>query len=196
MNVFNRVAMILLLLIALVGGVLVALFPLTTLFIVDQWATTLYNALATLYMTNPWMFYIAQGVTVVGLVLLLGTLLLLEIRRGRPRMVTVVTEEGHQAAIDLDSVAMRLAYHLSQVADVVEAKPQVRARGNALYVTAVVVTSPDIDVPMKTQEILHLLREVVEERMGLRLGKAEVRLKHGPYTPAAEETRVIGSAPQ
>ncbi len=196
MNVFNRVVVVLLLLVGLLGGILVALFPLSTLLFIDQWASALYDMLSAVYNTNPWMFYFAQGVLIVGLLLVFGTLLLLELRRGGTRTVTVVTEEGQRASIDLDSVAMRLAYHLGQLADVVDATPRVRARGDALYVTVEVVTSPDIDVPMKTHEILHLLREVVEERMGLRLGRADVRLKHAPYTPVAENTRVIGSTPQ
>jgi hypothetical protein len=42
-------------------------------------------------------------------------------------------------------------------------------------------TSPEIDVPMKTEEVLQVTREVVGERMGLKLGKVRVQLKHAPY---------------
>ena len=42
-------------------------------------------------------------------------------------------------------------------------------------------TSPDIDVPMKTEEVLQVTREVVAERMGLKLGKVQVKIKHAPY---------------
>ena len=46
---------------------------------------------------------------------------------------------------------------------------------------------------MKTQEILDVVQEVVEQRMGLRLGRASVHVKHAAYPVAPEEARVIGS---
>ena len=42
-------------------------------------------------------------------------------------------------------------------------------------------TSPDVDVPMKTEEVIEVTREVVGERMGLKLGKVAVKIKHAPY---------------
>ena len=34
---------------------------------------------------------------------------------------------------------------------------------------------------MKTDEVVAVVREVVQERMGLQLGKVSVRIKHAPY---------------
>jgi len=34
---------------------------------------------------------------------------------------------------------------------------------------------------MKTDEVVGVTREVITERMGLQLGKVEVRIKHAPY---------------
>jgi hypothetical protein len=45
-----------------------------------------------------------------------------------------------------------------------------------------VQTRPEIDVPMKTDEIVAVTREVVTERMGLQLGKIQVSIDHAPYT--------------
>ncbi len=195
MNVFNRIVMVVLLLIFLLLGLVTAAVPFYVLALIRDGAAALYETLWALYTLNPWLFLFAQVAVGLGVVLLAGTLLVLELRRGHPPLVTVVTEEGGRAAVQLDAVALRLAYHLDQLADVVEVHPKVRKKGNAIYVTVEVITSPDVDVPMKTQEILHLIREVVEERMGLKLGRADVRLRHAPY-PSAEDTRVIGSTPQ
>ena len=59
--------------------------------------------------------------------------------------------------------------------------PEVKAHGNSVDIKLNVRTTPDIEVPMKTEEILAVTREVVEQRMGLRLGKAEVQIDHAPY---------------
>jgi len=34
---------------------------------------------------------------------------------------------------------------------------------------------------MKTEEVLQVTREVIVERMGLKLGKVQVKIKHAPY---------------
>jgi hypothetical protein len=43
----------------------------------------------------------------------------------------------------------------------------------------------EIDVPMKTDEVVGVVKEVVTERMGLQLGKVQVRIKHAPYQEEA-----------
>jgi hypothetical protein len=50
-----------------------------------------------------------------------------------------------------------------------------------LDVELLLETTPDIDVPMKTDEVLEVTREVIVERMGLKLGKVQVKIKHAPY---------------
>ncbi len=44
-----------------------------------------------------------------------------------------------------------------------------------------VETSPVIDVPMKTEEIILVVRDVVEDSMGLKIGKLDVRIRHSEY---------------
>jgi hypothetical protein len=57
----------------------------------------------------------------------------------------------------------------------------IRGRTRGVDIDLMLETSPDIDVPMKTEEVLELTREVVGERMGLKLGKVQINLKHAPY---------------
>ena len=60
-----------------------------------------------------------------------------------------------------------------------------KAHGTSVDIKLSVRTTPDIEVPMKTEEILAVTREVVEQRMGLRLGKVEVQIDHAPYAERA-----------
>ncbi len=193
MNTFNRVVMIVLLLVLLVLSFVTALVPFFVLDALIQFLMTTRSSLANMYHTGPFIFMIAQVGIVLALVIIFGTLLVLEIRRSKPPVVRVTTPDGKPATILVDSVAMRLRYHLDQLADVIDVRPDVKAKGDVVHVTVEVETSPDINVPMKTQEILHLIREVVEERMGLKLGRADVRIKHAPYPGDAHAPKVIDS---
>ncbi len=193
MNTFNRVVMIVLLFVLLVLSLFAAVMPFFVLDTLIRFLMATRGSLESLYRTGPLIFMFAQAGVVLALAIIFGTLLALEIRRGKPPVVKVTTPDGKQAAVLVDSVAMRLRYHLDQLADVIDVRPEVKAKGNVVHVTVEVETSPDVNVPMKTQEILHLVQEVVEERMGLKLGRADVRIKHAPYPGDANAPKVIDS---
>ncbi len=196
MNIFNRVVMIILIILTLVASLLTVSLPFLVIDTLIQFLTTVRVGLERMYESGPFVFLLVQIIIAIALVLVLGTLLVLEVRRGRPAVVEVVTAEGGKANVLVDSVAMRLSYHLDQLADVISVKPRVRGKGNVVHVDLEVETSPDVQVPMKTQEILHVTREVVEERMGLKLGRVNVHLRHAPYPKDAETPAFIGAQEQ
>jgi len=57
------------------------------------------------------------------------------------------------------------------------------------------VTEVEVDVEEgeETEEIVNVIREVVEDRMGLHLGRVEVHIKHAPYPEDHDDIRVIGT---
>ena len=59
--------------------------------------------------------------------------------------------------------------------------PRIYGRSRGVDVNLLLETSPEIDVPMKTEEVMQVTREVIVERMGLKLGKVDVKIKHAPY---------------
>jgi hypothetical protein len=65
--------------------------------------------------------------------------------------------------------------------DVVKVSPRINGRSRGVDVDLILETSPDIDVPMKTEEVIEVTREIIVERMGLKLGKVQVKIKHAPY---------------
>lgn len=194
MNAFNRVVAVLVFLGLLVVFIIGAILPFQVLAALRHVADSLYAGLSEWYFASPMLFRVSQAAIVLAAILVWGTLLWLEVRRGKPRTVQVVTAEGGKAEVLVDSVALRLSYYLDQLADVINVTPQVRSKGNVVHVAVDVETTPDVDVPMKTQEIMHVIREVVEERMGLRLGRVDVRIKHAPFPQETGEPRVTGSA--
>jgi hypothetical protein len=132
--------------------------------------------------TSHYWLYVAGriGLLIVALVAF-GLLLWLELWPRRPKAVRVHTEAGSQATVTADSVARRLAWHVDQLADVISATPRVTAHGRSVDVVLELETNPEIDVPMKTDEVVAVAREVITDRMGMQLGKVEVRIRHAPY---------------
>ncbi len=185
MNTFNKLVVIVLLLVLLALSLMLALFPVQTL---QSVAAALQRAAAwlqTLQASSPWLYALLRvGLAVLGIVVVLP-LLWQQIKRRRPRAVRVVTEGGSNASVTTDSVARRLAWHIDQLADVVAVDPFVWGGGKAVNVRLNVQTRPEIDVPMKTDEIVSVAKEVITERMGLQLGKMEVHIDHAPYTEGA-----------
>jgi hypothetical protein len=133
---------------------------------------------------NSLFFVVGQIATVLLMLLIPGLLLWLEIKRPRPRAAQMSLEGTAQAQVTTESVAQRLKWHLGQLADVLSVQPTVRASGRRVNVEIEVETTPEIEVPMKTEEVIAVTREVVEDRMGLCLGKLDVRVRHAPFQKA------------
>jgi len=183
MNIFNRIVMIVLLLLVVVLVAVVAIAPLNSLDFSAKFFGWLYEN-TDAYANGPDWPYFAGGRVVIGggTILICLFLLWLELRRPRKKTIRAQKMAGGEAHIAVDSIAQRLAYNIDQLPDVVNVKPQIigKARGG-VDIDLLLETSPDIDVPMKTAEVLQVTREVVVERMGLKLGKVQVKIKHAPY---------------
>ncbi len=188
MNIFNRLFAIVVLLLILIAGVLAGALPFTSLAFVQQALTWLQASLEQTQETSPLLFAAGQIAVVLLALLIPGVLLWLEVRLPRPRAAPVAMEGTAQARVTTDSIAQRLEWHLSQLADVLSVRPTVRAAGRRVDVQIEMETTPEIEVPMKTEEVIAVTREVIEERMGLHLGKLDVRIRHASFPGGIVET--------
>ncbi|HID64945.1 MAG TPA: hypothetical protein EYP49_19675 [Anaerolineae bacterium] len=182
MNVFNRLVMIALLITGMivlpVVLVLVPARPDIVAIIVQQSLSRLMAIGA----QNQLLFIVGGASLAVLTFVVCGLLLWLELRRPRGKVVRVQKVSGDEAKVTTDSIARRLAFNIDQLAEVVSVKPKITAKGKGVHIRLNVETSPEIDVPAKTEEISKVAREVIEERMGLKLaGKLEINIKHAPY---------------
>ena len=119
----------------------------------------------------------------ISALVLFGLLLFAEVASARRRGVRIRTPEGGNVELDPGSVGRRLQWHLDQLAEVITVVPAVVARGGAVDIRLEIETAPDVDIAMKTDEVVEVTREVVEQDMGLRLGKLDVRLRCAPFEP-------------
>ncbi len=183
MNIFNRIVATLLWLLLLAAALAVAVAPAAAV----AWLQTGSNALAR--QLELWQaesasnFIVAQAAVGIGALLLFGTLLFFEVMSGRRRGVRIRTSEGGSAELDPSSVGRRLQWHLDQLAEVITVIPVVKSSGGSVNIRLEIETAPDIDIPMKTDEVVDVTREVIERDMGLKLGKLDVHIRCAPFEP-------------
>jgi len=183
MNIFNRMVVILLILVVLILTVVIVIVPaesFNVLRAVFEWAQKDSKA----YIDSPadHYFFLAARVLVGGAIVLVGLLLLwLELRRPRKRVIRVQKMEGGETNIAIESISQRVAYNIDQLTEVIKVTPRVSGRSRGVDIDLQLETSPEIDVPMKTEEVLQVTKDVVEGRMGLKLGKVTINIKHAPY---------------
>jgi hypothetical protein len=185
MNLINRIIVILLVILLWAAIVLVAAVPGQALAWARQGIDWVEASLAQLGAMEPgWLYPLLRGATIIVVSLLGLAWLMQELRRKQTPVVKMRLPSGGEAAVTADSISRRLAWHIDQLADVNSVTPVVRTRGNSVDVDLNLQTAPDVDVPMKTEEVVAVTRDVIETQMGLQMNKVKVNIDHAPYKPA------------
>jgi hypothetical protein len=178
MNTFNRVVVILILLAIIIVMTVVLVVPRPMIQVVQRWLSNLDANLA--LVAQPLLLII--GVVLALLVDVICVVLIwLEIRRRRPGAIRVQRISGGVAELTVDSVARRVEHKVSRLDGVISVKPDIIGRRGGVEVELDLEMSPDVDVPSKTEEICQVVKEAVEDKMGLKLRKVRVNVKHAPY---------------
>ncbi len=181
-NLFNRLVAVVVWLALLAGIIYLAAAPVGTFTTVSARMDAFAEQLTLWQAANATNFLIGQIAVGLAALLLFGTLLWVELWPKRKRGVRVHTSEGGSVELDTASIARRLAWHLDQLAEVITVFPSVKARGSAVDIQLEIETAPEIDVPMKTDEVVEVTRDIIEQDLGLKLGKLDVRMRHVPFS--------------
>jgi hypothetical protein len=177
-NAFNRLVVILLLLAIIIFTTVILVVPKPVLVAIGDATDNLYEQLDRF---ND-LFLLAAGVILAVIIWAICILILfLEIRRPRAKAIRVQKISGGDAVVAVTSIAKRVSYHVDQLADVISVKPKISARGGGVELDMEVEISPEIDIPMKDEEIRQVVTQVIEEQMGLKLRKIRPSFKDGPY---------------
>jgi hypothetical protein len=178
MNTFNRVVVILILLAIIIVMTVVLVVPRPMIEVVQRWLSNLDANLAPV----PQPLLMIVGVALALLVdVICAVLIWLEIRRRRPGAIRVQRISGGVAELTVDSVARRVEHKVSRLDGVISVKPDVIGRRGGVEVELDLEMSSEIDVPSKTEEICQVVKEAVEDKMGLKLRKVRANIKHAPY---------------
>jgi hypothetical protein len=199
MRVFNRIVMVIAIVLGIAGALLLALYPLEMVkFVranVDLFEEALFNDRSYLF------FLIAVAVWVVVLLVLL----VLELHRARKKAVRIRTKSGANAMLGVDSVVQSLEYRIDELAGVRKVAPHIRSRGKDVEVSVDLDTSPSVNIPVLTDQVVELCRDIVEGQLGVKIhGKVAINVHHEPYPrgtmpptqPTPKGTEAIATQPR
>jgi len=192
MRIFNKIVVVILILVALPVGTLFLVLP-------DVTATGLANAstsLAALVTAFGQATRMGLLMLALALDLVLLWLLYLELRRKPTPGARVTRIRGGEGEVTVEAVKQRIRHHVTQLSDVVEVRADISAKGGRVGVALDVVTSPHVNVPQKIDEIVQVVREAVTGGMGLSLrGKPTVSVRHVAYSESpAAATHILPSS--
>jgi hypothetical protein len=166
MNIFNRVVLVILLLVAMVLCTLVLVLPLSTLRTIAFQAGNLADLLERV---RP-IALLPIGILLALILDLAGVLLIiLEVRRPAAKSITVEQTSGGEVTLSIASIADQLKTEVGQLPDVLQARPRVSAKRNGVVVELDAKIAAEAGVPEKAERIVETMRRVVEQKMGLKL---------------------------
>jgi len=191
MNAVNRVLVVILLLIAIPLCTMLLVLPVPVLEAVGGQLTALVDFLNRLqwYVRVPLGILFALTLDVIFILLII-----LEVRRPTPKAIRVEKTTGGEVLISVTSIADRLQYEIDQLSSVLRSRAKVSGKRGGVVVELDVETAAGIDVPQKAEQIVETARQVVEEKMGLKLARPpKVNLRAVPYPTAP---KALPPAPQ
>ncbi|HHX66319.1 MAG TPA: alkaline shock response membrane anchor protein AmaP [Chloroflexi bacterium] len=176
MRIFNRIIVTLGIVLLLALILLFLLVPIQTITAVRAGLDTFER-----YLFVDQFYYIFLGVLAVSALILLW-LLYMELRRPRRRTVRIKSQEGGTAQLGVESIAQSLEYRIDELAGVRRVSSDIVSRGKDVDVIVNLDTSPSVNIPVLTDEIVRLSRDIVEGQLGVRIhGNVLVNVTHEPY---------------
>ncbi|MEZ4673579.1 MAG: hypothetical protein R2932_04955 [Caldilineaceae bacterium] len=184
MVILNRIVAAWVWLFLLACITIVAVAPFWAVRVVQNAIISFAELLARWHAANSTNFIIGQATIGISAVLIFGFLFWLTAIWGYNRGVKIRTVDGGSAELDINSISRRLEWQLEQVAEVSNVVPTIKARGGSVDIRLEVEVAPEVDIPMKTDEVVIMTRDVIEDAIGLKLGKLDVHLRCAPFKPS------------
>ena len=177
MNFVNRLIMIVELLFAIA---LTPIFIALVIFFRPSIATTVNNVMSNLVGGPNATLIQAISVGTALLVFVVAILLLfLELHRPAMNRLHVQSVTEGQVEVTADAIIHRLQVAVLQVADVTKVTPRVVSASKGMVDLFIELeTLPEVNVPKKTAEVIAVSKQVMEEQMGLKVGKVQVQVHH------------------
>lgn len=176
MNTFNRIIVVLAIIVALAVVAFIMARPLEAIEIARVGLRYFEEGLF-----DEQFFYIFLGIG-AGIELILLILLWLELRRRTRDSVQVDIEGGGRAKLSISSVAQSLEYRIDELPGVRRVRPRIKSRGKDLDVTIDLDTSPSVNIPVLSAKVVDLCRDILEGQLGVKIhNKVQVNVKHEPY---------------
>ncbi len=176
MNVINRVIVMVELIVALL---IVPAAIVAVLFFLPSITGTLNNLTRSLADgATAVLIQMICTLTLLTIFVVVLLLLFLELNAPRVRHLQIQVSEGYVEVTE-QAIVQRLEHSISQIAEIALVKAHVLAsKGNAIETLIELETSPEVNVPQKTQEVIALAKQVLEQQIGLKVAQVRVRLNY------------------
>ncbi|MBI4321538.1 MAG: hypothetical protein HY675_23845 [Chloroflexi bacterium] len=179
MNVFNRIVMVLLALAVSIVFIITAIIPEHIVF----FGQLLFDNMVITPVDRIVLIIGAAFVTILALVLINA-----ELRGERRKGVVLAQVAGARAELTTDSIGQRVRQEVELLSEVAQAVPSVASRGGSVDIQLVLLTTAGHEVPNKVSEVVQTVRKVVEQGMGVKVGKLNVIIKYQPQpVPSAQK---------
>lgn len=174
MNTFNRIVIVVSLLVLIPLVTVFLVIPHVILSDVGRWATDVGRQLwaADVPVRLGIGLLAALIFTVLALVLVF-----LELRPRRKRFIRVENLTGGMATIGIESVVRQLEYRLDPIPDVIAVKPEIQAKRGKVQALVHVNMAAGVNVPQVASRLVEEVKDVLGTELGLRVaGEPEVRI--------------------
>jgi hypothetical protein len=178
MNTFNRVVIVVLLLILIPLMSMVFIIPHSVLYNTGVWMQNLGERL---WEMRP-ILRLPIGILLALIFDVLAAILIyFEVRRKRKRFIRVEELSGGMATLSVESITQQLQYHLDPLPDVIKVSPEIKAKGNKVQATVDVTVTPGANVPQMATELVGRVKQVLTEDLGLTVaGDPQIRMRVAP----------------
>ncbi|MEA3310166.1 MAG: alkaline shock response membrane anchor protein AmaP [Chloroflexota bacterium] len=193
MNTFNRIVIVILLLVLISLFSMFFVIPHSVLTNTGAWMQGLGEQL---WNMNPWL-RLPVGILLALLFdALAGFIIYLEVRRTE-KFITVQNVAGGEATISEKSIIQQIKSQVGTVPEVSKVAPQVKSQRGGVKTRVEVLVNAGADVPALASEMVGLIKQVVEGDLGLKLAQApQVRIKvAAPTSKKTPGQRKITSPP-
>jgi hypothetical protein len=194
-NTFNRIVMILLILAAFLVVTIGLSVPAESLTVIRGVAD---NTLSTMNRIRPEFIVPFRALLILCAVFvdaLLISLLLLEVRGPARHAIRVQRVQGGEVSVTAESLVEQLQYHIDQLADVISVKARVAPRSGGVDVEVRLRTGAGANVPEKAEQVLEITRQVVEDKLGLKLARKPRVSIHAMPTPGVSTRSIVPGLP-
>lgn len=174
MNTFNRIVIVVSLLVLIPLVTVFLVIPHVILSDVGRWATDVGRQLwaADVPLRLGIGLLAALIFTVLALVLVF-----LELRPRRKRFIRVENLTGGMATIGIESVVRQLEYRLDPIPDVIAVRPEIQAKRGKVQALVHVNMAAGVNVPQVASRLVEEVKDVLGTELGLRVaGEPEVRI--------------------
>ncbi len=179
MNLLNRIVVTLLLLALIPIVTVVLIVPHEAIQVVGDWLDNLDERVDDSVSTGRLLI---GGVIAVLVDALLVFLVYLQVRRPSKKAVPVQKIEGGEAQVAVSSIVERLEYSVDRLDGILSVQPKISPQRRGVSVALDVEITSEVDMTSKIEEVSDVVRQVVEDEMGLKLkGKPKLNLRAVTY---------------